>query len=130
GDFLATMSHELRTPLSTIIGFSELLQSGAALSEKQRKWAENILSSGKHLLSLLNDVLELAKIEAGKMQVRVEEFSFHDLCEGVVTIFAPQAEHKNLTLRSQVDPAIPPLRQDAQKLRQILWNLLSNAVKF
>jgi len=130
GDFLATMSHELRTPLSTIIGFSELLQSGATLTDKQRKWAVNIFSSGKHLLNLLNDVLELAKIEAGKMQVRVEEFNFLDLCEGVTAIFAPQAEHKNLHLTCNVGPTIPPLRQDAQKLRQILWNLLSNAVKF
>jgi signal transduction histidine kinase len=130
GDFLATMSHELRTPLSTIIGFSELLQGGATLTDKQRKWVENIFISGKHLLNLLNDVLELAKIEAGKMQVRAEEFSFVDLCEGVVAIFAQQAEHKNLSITSDIDPAIPPLRQDAQKLRQILWNLLSNAVKF
>lgn len=129
GDFLATMSHELRTPLSVIIGFSELLNN-AALTDKQRKWIENIHSSGKHLLNLLNDVLELAKIEAGKMHVKVEDFSFRDLCEGVVAIFRQQAENKRLILDCDITEQLPVLRQDPQKLRQILWNLLSNAVKF
>lgn len=129
GDFLATMSHELRTPLSVIIGFSELLNS-ATLTEKQRKWIENIHSSGKHLLNLLNDVLELAKIEAGKMQVRPEEFNFRDLCEGVAAIFRQQAENKRLNLDCDIADNVPTLKQDPQKLRQILWNLLSNAVKF
>jgi signal transduction histidine kinase len=129
GDFLATMSHELRTPLSSIIGFSELL-SGGNLTEKQKKWLDNIHSSGKHLLTLLNDVLELAKIEAGKMKVRTEEFSFRDLCDGVVTLFRQQAENKHLSLDCDVAENIPLLRQDPQKLRQILLNLLSNAIKF
>ncbi|MFT3878173.1 MAG: ATP-binding protein [Gemmatales bacterium] len=129
GDFLATMSHELRTPLSVIIGFSELLNN-AALTDKQRKWIENIHGSGKHLLNLLNDVLELAKIEAGKMQVRPEEFNFADLCEGVAAIFRQQAENKRLNLDCDIAANIPTLRQDPQKLRQVLWNLLSNAVKF
>lgn len=129
GDFLATMSHELRTPLSVIIGFSELLNS-ATLTEKQRKWIENIHGSGKHLLNLLNDVLELAKIEAGKMQVRAEEFNFRDLGEGVAAIFRQQAENKRLNLDCDIADNVPTLKQDPQKLRQILWNLLSNAVKF
>jgi len=129
GDFLATMSHELRTPLSVIIGFSELLNS-ATLTDKQRKWIENIHGSGKHLLNLLNDVLELAKIEAGKMQVRVEEFNFRDLCEGVAAIFRQQAEGKRLNLDCDIADSVSTLKQDPQKVRQILWNLLSNAVKF
>ncbi len=129
GDFLATMSHELRTPLSSIIGFSELLNN-ATLTEKQKKWIENIHGSGKHLLNLLNDVLELAKIEAGKMQVRVEDFDLHDLCEGVTTIFRQQAEMKRLVLECHINDDVPMMKQDPQKLRQILWNLLSNAVKF
>lgn len=129
GDFLATMSHELRTPLSVIIGFSELLNN-AALTEKQRKWIENIHSSGKHLLNLLNDVLELAKIEAGKMQVKVQEFNIRELCEGVANIFRQQAESKRLVLDCDVQEPLPTVKQDSQKLRQILWNLLSNAVKF
>jgi two-component system sensor histidine kinase BarA len=129
GDFLATMSHELRTPLSVIIGFSDLLNS-APLTEKQQKWLDNINSSGKHLLNLLNDVLELAKIEAGKMQVKLEDFSIKEVCESVVNIFKQQAENKRLLLDCNVQSDIPMLKQDPQKLRQILWNLLSNAVKF
>jgi two-component system, NarL family, sensor histidine kinase BarA len=129
GDFLATMSHELRTPLSTIIGFSELLNN-ASFTEKQKKWIENIHGSGKHLLNLLNDVLELAKIEAGKMQVRVEDFNLRDLCEGVANIFRQQAETKRLHIDCTMTDDLPTMKQDPQKLRQILWNLLSNAVKF
>lgn len=129
GDFLATMSHELRTPLSVIIGFSELLNT-ASLNEKQKKWIDNIHGSGKHLLNLLNDVLELAKIEAGKMQVRAEEFNVRDVCEGVASIFRQQAESKRLQLDCDLSENLPLLKQDPQKLKQILWNLLSNAVKF
>ena len=128
-DFLATMSHELRTPLNSILGFSDLLLS-QSLSEKQRKWVENIHGSGKHLLGLINDILDLAKMEAGKMQVRVEEFSVRDVCEGLMAMFRPQADQKKIQLESKVDPGLPPVHQDPNKLQQILWNLLSNAVKF
>lgn len=128
-DFLSTMSHELRTPLNSILGFGELLAS-QKLSDKQHKWVENINSSGKHLLSLINDILDLAKIEAGKMQLRIEEFSIRDVCEGLLNMFRPQADKKNIELESKVDPGLPPLKQDASKLQQVLWNLLSNAVKF
>jgi two-component system sensor histidine kinase BarA len=129
-DFLATMSHELRTPLNSIIGFSDVLLSGDKLSDKQQRWASNIQSSGQRLLNLINDILDVAKIEAGKMQVRLEEFNLSDLCEGLVNMFRPLAENKNLDLRNQVDPGIPTLRQDATKVNQILQNLLSNAIKF
>ncbi|HMP03044.1 MAG TPA: ATP-binding protein [Gemmatales bacterium] len=128
-DFLSTMSHELRTPLNSILGFGELLAS-QKISDKQRKWAENIISSGRSLLALINDILDLAKIEAGKMQLRVEEFSVREVCEGLLNMFRPQADKKNIDLDARIDPGLPPLKQDASKLQQILWNLLSNAVKF
>src|SRR5438105_564048 len=130
GDFLATMSHELRTPLNSILGFSEVLLSGNQLSDKQQRWVGNIQSSGERLLNLINDILDLAKIEAGKMEVRLEEFNIHDIAEGMLSMFRPLAEKKNIDLRSQVAPDIPHLRQDPTKLQQILQNLLSNAIKF
>jgi signal transduction histidine kinase len=129
-DFLATMSHELRTPLNSILGFSEVLQSSNGLSDKQLRWVNNIRSSGEQLLNLINDILDLAKIEAGKMQVRVATFSIADICEGMLTMFRPLAEKKNIDLRGGIAPGIPFLRQDVVKLQQILSNLLSNAIKF
>jgi signal transduction histidine kinase len=129
-DFLATMSHELRTPLNTILGFSDVLLSSEPLTDKQSRWAHNIQSSGQKLLALINDILDLAKIEAGKMQVRVEEFSLQEVCEGLLSMFRQMAEKKNIDLRGHIDPDIPPLRQDVTKLQQILQNLLSNAIKF
>src|SRR5438876_11121004 len=129
-DFLATMSHELRTPLNSILGFSDVLQSSDKLNDKQVRWVGNIRSSGEQLLNLINDILDLAKIEAGKMQVRVDEFSIHDIGEGLLNMFRPLAEKKNIDLRGQLDPGVPLLRQDPGKLQQILSNLLSNAIKF
>ncbi len=129
-DFLARMSHELRTPLNSILGFSEVLLSSDRLSDKQQRWVKNIQISGQGLLGMINDILDLAKMESGKMQVRIEEFSIHDVCEGLLNLFRPQAERKNIALDSHIDPGISVLRQDANKLQQILWNLLSNAVKF
>jgi signal transduction histidine kinase len=130
GDFLATMSHELRTPLNSILGFSEVLLSSEQLTDKQQRWVRNIQTSGDRLLNLINDILDLAKIEAGKMQVRLEEFSIHDVAEGLINMFRPLAEKKNIDLRGQVDAGIPVMRQDVVKLQQILSNLLSNAIKF
>jgi two-component system sensor histidine kinase BarA len=129
-DFLATMSHELRTPLNSILGFSDVLLSSDQLNDKQKRWVQNIQSGGQKLLNLINDILDLAKIEAGKMQVRLEEFSLQDVCEGLVNMFRPLAEKKNIDLRGQVDLEIPTLRQDVTKFQQILQNLLSNAIKF
>jgi signal transduction histidine kinase len=130
GDFLATMSHELRTPLNSILGFSDVLLSGDTLTDKQRRWVSNIQTSGQKLLNLINDILDLAKIEAGKMQVRLDAFNLHDVCEGLLNMFRPLAEKKNIDLRSQIEPDMPMLRQDITKLQQILQNLLSNAIKF
>jgi two-component system sensor histidine kinase BarA len=129
-DFLATMSHELRTPLNSILGFSDVLLSNDGLNDKQNRWVRNIQSSGDRLLNLINDILDLARIEAGKMQVRLAEFSIQDVCEGLLAMFRPLAEKKNIDLRSQIEPGIPVLRQDVVKLQQILSNLLSNAIKF
>jgi signal transduction histidine kinase len=129
-DFMSTMSHELRTPLNSILGFSEVLLSSPQLNDKQQRWVGNIQSSGQRLLNLINDILDLAKIEAGKMEVRLEEFSIHEVCEGMLNMFRPLAEKKNIDLRSQIEPDIPRLRQDPIKLQQILQNLLSNAIKF
>jgi signal transduction histidine kinase len=129
-DFLATVSHELRTPLNSILGFSEVLRSAPGLSDKQGRWVGNIHSSGEQLLNLINDILDLAKIEAGKMEVRLTEFSIYDVCEGLLTMFRPLAEKKNIDLRGVFAPGIPLLRQDVVKFRQILSNLLSNAIKF
>jgi signal transduction histidine kinase len=129
-DFLATMSHELRTPLNSILGFSDVLLSNNSLNDKQQRWVRNIRTSGEQLLNLINDILDLAKIEAGKMHVTVEEFSVVEVCEGLLTLFRLPAEKKNIELRGQFDAAIPQVRQDVVKLRQILSNLLSNAIKF
>ena len=129
-DFLATMSHELRTPLNSIIGFSEVLSGSETLNDRQRRYATNIQTSGKMLLGMINDILDLAKIESGKMEVRAEDFSIRDTCEGLANLCRPVAEKKNIELECRLDEAIPLLSQDPGKLRQILYNLLSNAIKF
>jgi two-component system, NarL family, sensor histidine kinase BarA len=129
-DFLATMSHELRTPLNSIIGFSEVLSGSEQINERQRRYAHNIQSSGKMLLGMINDILDLAKIESGKMEIRSEDFSLRDICEALTGLARPIAERKNINLECRLDDAIPLLRQDPGKLRQVLYNLLSNAIKF
>jgi signal transduction histidine kinase len=129
-DFLATMSHELRTPLNSIIGFSEVLLGAENLTEKQHRYAGNIMTGGQQLLALINDVLELAKLEAGKMRLHPEPLNVAAVCEHAAAMFRPQAEKKNIDLKVTTDPAVPTVRQDPGKLHQILTNLLSNAVKF
>lgn len=129
-DFLATMSHELRTPLNSIIGFSEVLSGSDSLNDRQRRYATNIQNSGKMLLGMINDILDLAKIESGKMEVRAEDFSIRDVCEGLANLMRPMADRKDIDLKCCLDEAIPLLRQDPGKLRQIIYNLLSNALKF
>jgi two-component system sensor histidine kinase BarA len=130
GDFLHTMSHELRTPLNSIIGFSEMLLGADNLTDRQHRWAGNIMTSGQHLLALINDILELAKLEAGKMRVHPAELDVRAVCDQAAALYRTQAEKKNVELRVEVPPDLPPARQDAGKLGQILGNLLSNAVKF
>ncbi len=129
-DFLSTMSHELRTPLNIVNGFSDMLLNSATLTEKQQRWAANISTSGKQLLVLINEILDLAKLEAGKMALKPESVEMPAFCEQAAMLFRPQAEHKEIELRVQVAPDWPAIRQDLGKLRQIVSNLLSNAVKF
>lgn len=129
-DFLSTMSHELRTPLNSVIGFSENLLNAENLTEKQRRWAANILTSGQQLLALINDILDLAKMEAGKMALRPEAIAPASYCERMATLFRTQAEKKEIELLVRCAEELPEVRQDAGKLQQILSNLLSNAVKF
>lgn len=129
-EFLATMSHELRTPLNSILGFSDLLAEAANLNERQRKYMRNIQAAGRNLLKLINDILDLAKIEAGKMEVLVAEFSVAELLERLAVGMLPLAEKKNIELRWDCAPDVETALQDVGKLQQILYNLLSNAIKF
>jgi signal transduction histidine kinase len=129
-EFMATMTHELRTPLNSILGFSDVLAGAENLNEKQQRYVKNIQTSGKDLLTLVNDILDLAKIEAGKMDLHIVEFSIGDLVERLAGMMKPLAERRNIELTCEVDARLPLLLQDAGKIQQILYNLLSNAVKF
>ncbi len=130
--FLANMSHELRTPLNSIIGFSEVLEDGTfgPLTERQRFYVQNILSSGEHLLSLITDILDLSKIEAGKMELRLSRFPVGEDLAEAVEVIRGQAMGKSITLTLEADATLPVLTADPGKFRQICLNLLSNAVKF
>jgi signal transduction histidine kinase len=130
--FLANMSHELRTPLNAIIGFSELLQDQVFgdMNDKQQRYVGNILSSGRHLLALVNDVLDLSKVEAGKLELHPEEFSPRLLMSDVVTQLATMATKKELTVKQEVAPELEQISADRGRYRQIFYNLLSNALKF
>jgi PAS domain S-box-containing protein len=132
GEFLATMSHELRTPLNSIIGFSDMMLSGNVgdLNEKQAKYINHISTGGKHLLELINDILDLSKIEAGKMEIQYESFSVSDVIEEVTMLIAPLALKKNIDLNIQVEPQLGSINADKIKFKQILYNLASNAIKF
>ena len=131
GEFLANMSHELRTPLNSIIGFSEVLQALEALNDKQRRYAQTIHKSGRDLLDMINDILDLAKMEAGKMDVRLSEFRIESVDrQADATWSRPLADEKNIDLRTEIDRDLPLLYQDQPKVQQILTNLLSNAIKF
>lgn len=131
--FLANMSHELRTPLNSIIGFSEVLldeELGEVTLEEQREFLGNILSSGRHLLSLINDILDLSKVEAGRMELYQEDCAVVEVIRGVLNTIQPLAGRKHLSVEETLDPALQTIVADAGKLKQILDNLLSNAVKF
>ncbi|MFO0901123.1 MAG: ATP-binding protein [Pirellulales bacterium] len=129
-DFLATMSHELRTPLNSIIGFSDVLGSIDSLNDKQKRYVQNIQKSGRMLLDMINDILDLAKIESGKMELRLSDFRIDQVISAQCDLARPLAERKNVDLDTDIEPGLPPLHQDQAKVQQILNNLLSNAIKF
>jgi PAS domain S-box-containing protein len=131
-EFLANMSHELRTPLNGIIGFSEFLidEKPGPLQPKQKEYLCDILNSGQHLLKLINDVLDLAKVESGKVELIVEVFSLRNAIDEVSSIVSPIVRKKNLSFSIDVANGVETVKLDQQKFKQILYNLLSNAVKF
>jgi PAS domain S-box-containing protein len=129
--FLSKMSHEIRTPMNAILGFSQLMRKDSALSESQKKHLAIINRSGEHLLALINDVLEMAKIEAGRITMSNEPFSFYDMLNDLIEMFSIRTETKNLQLDLALSDDLPHyILADAGKIRQVLINLLGNAVKF
>ncbi len=131
-DFLASMSHELRTPLNAIIGFSEVLEQRmfGELNERQSEYVNDISSSGRHLLNLVNDILDLSKVEAGRMEIDATEFALTDTIEATLSYVRERAAHHAIVLASDVAPGLGTLIADERKVRQVLLNLLTNAVKF
>jgi len=130
--FLANMSHELRTPLNSIIGFADLLigQGVGPLIEKQARYLTHIHNSGKHLLQLISDILDLSKVEAGKFVLQPEALTVGSTLEDILVIGRGLAHKKSQTVKAEIQAGLPPLRVDAVRFKQILFNLLSNAVKF
>ena len=132
-EFLANMSHELRTPLNSIIGFSEVLQDQffGAINKKQSDYVDNILTSGKHLLSLINDILDLSKVESGKMELELSTFSVREIVDASLMMLMDRAQKGGISINMDLKPqADVQIKADRRKLKQILFNLISNAVKF
>jgi signal transduction histidine kinase len=131
-EFLASMSHELRTPLNAVIGFSEVLleRMFGELNPKQDEYLQDILTSGRHLLSLINDILDLAKIEAGRMELDVTDFHLPQAIDNSITLIRERAARRAITLGVEVDPRLGEIKGDERKVKQVLLNLLSNAIKF
>jgi signal transduction histidine kinase len=131
-EFLANMSHELRTPLNAIIGFSEVLleRMFGEVNDKQEEYLQDIFTSGKHLLSLINDILDLSKVEAGRMELELTTFSLPMAIDNALTLVRTRAENHGITLELDVDGRLGDFVGDERKIKQILVNLLSNAVKF
>jgi signal transduction histidine kinase len=129
--FLANMSHELRTPLNAVIGLADLIMlERDPLVDRQREYLNGIASSGRHLLALVNDVLDLAKIEAGKQELSLQAIRIHEAIEEGMAAILPLAKSRGVMLEPATIVAVPAVRADATRLRQILYNLISNAVKF
>jgi len=131
-EFLSNMSHELRTPLNSVLGFSQLLETQTAgpLTEKQARYVNNILGSGRHLLTLINDILDLSKVEAGKVELQPEPFALPEALAEALTEIRPQATAKRVEFQLEMNNAPPLVTADPVRFKQILLNLLSNAVKF
>ncbi|QEP33990.1 response regulator [Malaciobacter pacificus] len=129
--FLARMSHELRTPLNAILGFANLLRKSSNINEQEKKNLEVIKRSGNHLLNIINEILELSKIEAGKIELVPKTFEFHEFIKDIESMFAFRCESKGLNFKLNVDSNVPNIiKADEQRLRQILINLLGNSLKF
>jgi two-component system, NtrC family, sensor kinase len=131
-EFLANMSHELRTPLNAIIGFSEVLAEGmfGEINDKQAEYLRDILESGRHLLSLINDILDLSKIEAGRMELEPSDFDLPAAIDNALTLVRERAGRRGITLGRAIDEHVGTIRGDERKVKQVLLNLLSNALKF
>jgi signal transduction histidine kinase len=131
-EFLASMSHELRTPLNAVIGFSQVLrqQMFGELNEKQVEYVDDILSSGQHLLNLINDILDLAKVEAGRMELQPAPFALPETLRNAMAMIRERATRQDVTLTVEIDDSVGEIDADERKIKQILFNLLSNAVKF
>lgn len=132
-EFLSCMSHELRTPLNAIIGYSGTINEqifGPLQNEKYAEYVEDIHASGQHLLQLINDILDVSSIEAGKVELEEEEISVHTIMEDVLMLVQPRANIGQVSLVSEVDADLPSVWADERRLKQILINLMSNAVKF
>jgi signal transduction histidine kinase len=130
--FLANMSHELRTPLNGIIGFCEFLvdEKPGPLNAKQREYLNDVLGSGRHLLDLINDILDLSKVEAGKLSLYAETFSLPKAIEEACAVLKAMADSKGISIHCRVSASLTDVTLDRQRLVQVLYNLLSNAVKF
>jgi signal transduction histidine kinase len=131
-EFLANMSHELRTPLNAIIGFSEVLSERMfrELNEKQEEYLKDIYASGTHLLSLINDILDLSKIEAGRMELELSVFDLPTTLDSALTLVRERAGRRGIALHMNVDDRLGQIQADERKVRQVVLNLLSNAIKF
>lgn len=129
-DFMATMSHELRTPLNSILGFSDVLGSISTLTDKQKRYVENINKSGRSLLTMINDILDMAKMEAGRMEIQTAPFSIASTVAAQADMAKPLVDRKNIELETVVESNLPMMKQDESRIQQILNNLLSNAIKF
>jgi signal transduction histidine kinase len=131
-EFLANMSHELRTPLNAIIGFSEVLSERmfGDLNEKQEEYLKDIYASGTHLLSLINDILDLSKIEAGRMELELTDFDLPTALDSALTLVRERAGRRGIALQMNVDGRLGQIQADERKVRQVVLNLLSNAIKF
>jgi PAS domain S-box-containing protein len=132
-DFLAKISHEIRTPLNAVLGFSEVIlneQFGALGNDRYREYMRDIHVSGEHLVSLINDLLDLSKIEAGKLDLVFASVNLNELVRGCVALMQPQANGSRIIIRSSLSPSLPAVMADARSVRQIVLNLLSNSIKF
>jgi signal transduction histidine kinase len=131
-EFLATMSHELRTPINAVLGYNSLLRDGlfGKLTERQQDALDRMRNAAEHLLSLINDVLDLSRVEAGKITLSPVDIDWHSFLETISESVRPLAAGKSLAYTVELDPTMPAVRTDETRLRQVLLNLLSNAVKF